>query len=352
MSVMRIELSTEPGRPDRPNEDFASGVLTAPGRGGALVVLDGVTPPEDGAGCRHGVPWYVATLGGHLLGTAASRTALTLAQCLERAVAATADAHRGACDLYHPRTPQATVVAVRWSEGSADTARGNPGGGPPGNGPTGNGPTEDGVPGGAAPGGGVPGGGAAAGEGRGAGPPGGGAPGRESRDGDPGAVEYLVLSDSVLLLDRGSRVEAVLDDRLDRLPGHVDRARLAVRALPEGSAERESAVVGLRRAVEALRNTEGGFFTAAADPSVAGRAVTGRIPHGEVGALAVLTDGAARLVQVFGRTDWAGALSLLRGRGPGELIARVRAEERADPDGKAHPRGKPYDDATAVLVEL
>lgn len=347
MSVMRIELSTEPGRPDRPNEDFASGVLTAPGRGGALVVLDGVTPPEDGAGCRHGVPWYVATLGGHLLATAASRTALTLSQCLERAVAATADAHRGACDLYHPRTPQATVVAVRWSEGPADTARGNPGDGPPRNGPTG-----DGVPGGAVPGGGVPRGGAAAGEGRGTGPSGGGVPGRESRDGDPGAVEYLVLSDSVLLLDRGSRVEAVLDDRLDRLPGHVDRARLAVRALPEGSAERESAVVGLSRAVEALRNTEGGFFTAAADPSVAGRAVTGRIPHGEVGALAVLTDGAARLVQVFGRTDWAGALSLLRGHGPGELIARVRAEERADPDGKAHPRGKPYDDATAVFVEL
>ena len=42
-----------------------------------------------------------------------------------------------------------------------------------------------------------------------------------------------------------------------------------------------------------VRNKEGGFFTAAADPSVAARAVTGSTPVAGVRALAALTDGLA-----------------------------------------------------------
>lgn len=68
--------------------------------------------------------------------------------------------------------------------------------------------------------------------------------------------------------------------------------------------------------------------------------------------MAALTDGASRLVEVFREADWAGALALLRKEGPEGLIARVRALERGDPEGAAHPRGKAHDDATAVLVEL
>lgn len=146
---------------------------------------------------------------------------------------------------------------------------------------------------------------------------------------DGETLEHLVLSDSVLLLDPadGGGVRAVLDDRIDAL-----RAR-GVRVAP-------------------LRNLEGGFFTAAADPAVAGRAVTGRTPRASVRALAALTDGAARAVEVFGADDWAGTFALLRKAGPEALIGRVRALEDADPEGTAVPRGKPYDDATAVLVEL
>lgn len=283
MSGMRIELSTDPGSPGSPNEDFAAVALTASGHGGALVVLDGVTPPKGGTGCSHGVPWYVARLGAALLELSVSRLSLTLTRCLGRAIAGTAEEHQGACDLSHPGTPQATAVAARWSDES---------------------------------------------------------------------LEYLVLSDSVLLLDRGERVEAVLDDRLGRLPEHVGEARRAVRALPRGSTERVAAADELRRTVEALRNAEGGFFTAAADPSVAGHAVTGSVPRGEVRAVAALTDGASRLVEVFREADWAGALALLRKEGPEGLIARVRALERGDPEGVAQPRGKAHDDATAVLVEL
>jgi hypothetical protein len=57
-------------------------------------------------------------------------------------------------------------------------------------------------------------------------------------------------------------------------------------------------------------------------------------------------------VETFGSDDWPAVLALLRKAGPQALIARVRALEDADPAGTAVPRGKPYDDATAVLVEF
>ncbi|SEF87372.1 Protein phosphatase 2C [Actinacidiphila yanglinensis] len=140
---------------------------------------------------------------------------------------------------------------------------------------------------------------------------------------DDAELEYLVLSDSVLLVENTSGVvSAVLDDRIDRL--RATGARMAP-----------------------LRNVEGGFFTAAADPAVAARAVAGRLPRADVTALAALTDGATRAVDHFAVDDWAGTFALLRKAGPERLFARVRALETEQP-----PAGKQHDDATAVLVEL
>ncbi|MFE2496172.1 hypothetical protein ACFXKS_08030 [Streptomyces scopuliridis] len=260
---MRIELATTPGAAVRPNEDWTSVVLPAGGEGGALVVLDGVTPPAGDDGCVHGVPWFTARLGGALAELSGSRRDMPLAEILAASIARTADAHRESCDLSHVRTPQATVVLARWS---SDT------------------------------------------------------------------VEHLVLSDSTLLLESpDGGVRAVLDDRLDRVP------RGALRSVATA---------------DALRNAEGGFFTAAADPAVAARAVTGRTPTAEVRTLLALTDGAARWVEVFREGGWADCLALVRKNGAQELIDRVRASESADPDGVAFRRGKASDDATVTYVEL
>ncbi|MFJ3694008.1 hypothetical protein ACIPW9_07810 [Streptomyces sp. NPDC090052] len=145
-------------------------------------------------------------------------------------------------------------------------------------------------------------------------------------------VEHLVLSDSTLLVeDASGAVRAVLDDRLDRLPREV----LATEAT-----------------ADAARNQEGGFFTAAADPAVAARAVTGRTPLAEVRALAALSDGASRWVEVFREGDWAECLAVLRKEGPQALIGRVRALEDADTDRAFLRNSKTHDDASAVLVEL
>lgn len=277
---MRIALATEPGDPQHPNEDYASVALPADGQGGVLVLLDGVTPPEGGYGCRHSVAWFTARLGGAMLELSGSRRDMTLPETLAEAISRTAESHRSTCDLSHARTPQATVVAVRWS--------------------------------------------------------------RET-------VEHLVLSDSVLLLEHtDGAVVPVLDTRLDHLPSAVRALRRTVRALPRGSAERAAAAREYVRAVEALRNAEGGFFTAAADPSVAARAVTGSTARKRIRSMTALSDGAGRWVEVFGEGTWAECAALVAEQGPQALIDRVRAAEAADPEGMSHPRGKARDDASVI----
>lgn len=270
MAASSVHSATEPGTPGQPNEDYAATAQPALGAEGALVLLDGVTPPgpPGSDGCRHGVPWFTARLGAALLERAATEPGLPLAECLAGAVTHTAGKHRDTCDLSHPRTPQATVVTVRWSAA---------------------------------------------------------------------AVEYLVLSDSVLLVQApDGAVRAVLD-------GSLDIARAAVRRHP--AAERADRL-------EALRNAPDGFHTAAADPAVAGRSVTGALPRERVAALAALTDGVGRWHEVFGLGTWPELAALLASRGPRQAIAEVRAAERADPAGTAFPRGKCHDDATALWLEL
>lgn len=147
-------------------------------------------------------------------------------------------------------------------------------------------------------------------------------------------VEFLVLSDSALLLQGpGGTVTPVLDDRLDRLP----RSALATEALVDAT----------------LRNKEGGFFTAAADPSVAARAVAGTVPRSEVRALAALTDGATRWTEKFHEGDWRALFEVVAKEGARSLVDRVRELETADREERAYlRRSKTHDDATVVYVEL
>jgi hypothetical protein len=264
---MRFRSATEPGTPGRPNEDFVATASQAGGGvGGALVLLDGVTAGATDGGCWHGVAWFAARLGGALIELAATRPEATLGDCLSRAIARTAEAHRATCELSHPRTPQATVVCARW---------------------------------------------------------------------DAAAVEYLVLSDSVLLIeDQDGAVRAVLDTRLDEL-------RPAARRLP--AAARPAFIEG-------LRNAEGGFFTAAADPAVAARAVTGSVARERVRSLAAVSDGVGRWVETFGLGGWPELFAALVKKGPWAVIGEVREAEAADPEGSAFPRGKIHDDATAIVA--
>ncbi|MCW2903938.1 MAG: hypothetical protein JWO67_6203 [Streptosporangiaceae bacterium] len=140
-------------------------------------------------------------------------------------------------------------------------------------------------------------------------------------------IDWLVLADSPLVLDVGGQVRAVVDDRVARLPSYTTEA------------------------VRAARNDPAGFWVAGARPEAAYEALTGAVPAAGVRRAALFTDGASRLAERFGRTDWTGLLDQLAAAGPVELIRRTRAAERADIEaGRVHARGKPHDDATAVLV--
>src|SRR5262249_24533067 len=150
-------------------------------------------------------------------------------------------------------------------------------------------------------------------------------------------VEYLVLSDAVVLLEMADgSVSPILDTRLEQVAGRPEVRALRERlgALPEGSDERLATRRALSRAYEALRNGDGGFFTAAADPAVARFAVTGNYLRWQVRAAAVLTDGAARWTEVFRLGDWAGLFAVLKKEGAESFVERVRAAEADDPEGK------------------
>lgn len=101
--MMHTQAATDPGNPDRPNEDH---YLV----GDDLVVIaDGATSRTD-SGCSHGVSWYAQTLCEHIAQRAAS--AATLRGALADAIDATCDSHPE-CDLAHPGSPSAKVGIVR-----------------------------------------------------------------------------------------------------------------------------------------------------------------------------------------------------------------------------------------------
>ncbi|MFP3967079.1 protein phosphatase 2C domain-containing protein [Actinomadura fulvescens] len=137
-------------------------------------------------------------------------------------------------------------------------------------------------------------------------------------------VEWLVLADSPVLLDLGDEVRVVRDGRVDELPSYTDEA------------------------VRAARNQPGGFWVASTKPEAAYEALAGELSIDRVRRAALLSDGAARLVERFGRIGWTELFDLLDHAGPREVIRRTREAEATE----TLLRGKRYDDATAVLVRF
>lgn len=92
-------------------------------------------------------------------------------------------------------------------------------------------------------------------------------------------------------------------------------------------------------------------WTAGARPEAADHALTGELALPDVRRLAILTDGAARAVDMFHLFDWRKALELLTASGPDELIRRMRQVEKEDAKAIDWPRKRVSDDATVVYFE-
>ncbi|MFI9270169.1 protein phosphatase 2C domain-containing protein [Kitasatospora sp. NPDC052896] len=273
---MQVQLAGEAQRPGRESEDFATATPEA------LVLLDGSGSPDGmESGCRHGTAWFVRRLGVHLLARLTDRSDRDIAECLADAIVETAALHGGRCDLAHPNTPAAMVVAARKHGGS---------------------------------------------------------------------LEYLVLGDSLLVLEPKEGPLRVLGDNQPFTEG--EELRHAVRRSEPGSAERAALHLRYALAVRAVRNTGRGPWIAAAAPKAAGHAETGFVRLDTLSALAALTDGAGRYTERYALGDWSDALRLMAESGPGALIARVREAERSDPCCERWPRGKARDDATALYARF
>lgn len=271
---MRSDAATIPSRTDRPNEDF---FLVSPE---VAVVIDGAgLPPDLESGCEHGVAWFARRAGSRLFAAAGAPEQRTLTECLRQALTEVAGEHPD-CDLSHPHTPSATVVATRIT---ADR------------------------------------------------------------------LEYLVLCDSTLMLEHGDRIEAITDDRLERL---ITQYSPDVDVHPAGTPEHAEAFRTFVGRIRTSRNKPGGFWVASAQPDAADEAITGSVELSGLRGLALLTDGATRPVDLFGLLSWDQFAATLRAGGPAPLLADVRSAEDTDPTAERWPRNKVYDDATAVHLRL
>ncbi|GAA2532595.1 hypothetical protein [Pilimelia columellifera] len=160
-------------------------------------------------------------------------------------------------------------------------------------------------------------------------------------------LEYLVLGDVTVIIDTTDGIQVISDDRVSNT---ATAERAEADRHPFGSAEKQAALLRMKHAELAVRNTEGGYWIAAADPRAATHAISDRLPLNSVRRVALLTDGATRAVEPFKLLDWPQLLDVLQQNGSRELINRVRAIEAADPQCTRWPRNKRSDDATAVFA--
>jgi hypothetical protein len=162
-------------------------------------------------------------------------------------------------------------------------------------------------------------------------------------------VDYLLLFDSVIVVDGPSGLTVVTDRRVDAFARQED---LATQEHPIGSPAHQLRVQELVAAQRRHRNQPHGYWVAGAKPAAAYQAVTGSQPQDQVSRAALLTDGVSSLVDLYAVADWPELLDSMQQHGPANIISRVREVEGADPTGSRWPRYKRSDDATAAFCLL
>jgi hypothetical protein len=162
------------------------------------------------------------------------------------------------------------------------------------------------------------------------------------------AVRYLVLADSVLILQSGDQ-QVVISDNREAAVGRQHRAAMdnAVGGTPAHTQARQQYVQKLL----SYRNQPDGFWVAAANPEAARHSLTGAVGIDRLDCALLLSDGASRVVDRFGLSTWDRVVARVVEAGCDALLRDVRTAERTDPRCERWPRGKVYDDATVALCD-
>ncbi len=141
------------------------------------------------------------------------------------------------------------------------------------------------------------------------------------------------------------------------LGGHNsdDEARAAADAVKRtgGAAPlRDANTLDILRAKRAEHNLEGGYWVFGLQPECADHARVWSLQLNRPAHLLLCTDGFSALVDRYRVYDAASLVRAALDKGLQELGRELRAIETADADGARHPRFKPSDDATALLLRL
>ena len=157
---------------------------------------------------------------------------------------------------------------------------------------------------------------------------------------EEGRVDYLVLADSYIVIDRTEGPQVVTDPRELAVR---DECTAPLSGLAPGTPDYQRALPAVIDAFRARRNQAGGYWIAKDDPEAAAQAVTGSVPLDGLTGAALLSNGASRIVDPYRLAEWPAVLDLLRTGGPEEILRRVR---EAESDGRSP------DDATVAYAAL
>ena len=138
----------------------------------------------------------------------------------------------------------------------------------------------------------------------------------------PDGAEWAVLGDSAVLIRDGERTVLRQDNRLQRVAPELRRIKSGLVERRAPRAEVAEVTRQIRACEEDLRNREGGFWVAAADPGAARQALHG---YGSAGAeVLLMTDGVTDGLE---RSYWGSPADLLRDvreSGPEKTLSRFR----------------------------
>ena len=169
----------------------------------------------------------------------------------------------------------------------------------------------------------------------------------------PCGIEALWFGDCAAVLAAPDQEARIIGEALESKG--AERERVAMLAAASGIAPtsgpgRAEFLPALREARNRV-NAADGYFLFGPDEAAVGRVKRCRLQLPKGTRILLASDGFLALVSDYGRYDLKG---LMRGASDdlAGLGAELRAIERADPDGKAFPRFKRSDDATALLVQL
>jgi hypothetical protein len=165
-------------------------------------------------------------------------------------------------------------------------------------------------------------------------------------------LEVVMLGDCKILL-RGpdGHVEAFDQSPVAPFDARVVDALRAAQAAGETELRRIAPrLTALIRENRGRKNRPGGYGVLSDDPAGLAFLAATRRPLAGITHALLATDGFYRLVDTFRTATAEQLFAAARARGLAPLYAELRRLEDADPECLAHPRLKPRDDATALLV--